>query len=192
MRPVRMQLNFLSLLCLLGYARSIPIDTTEENVGQYTDAITVVKNSWSSVGNAYRRFDLAVQGVKPGPANAGKTDVPAAHNNILAVLKSTMSAVRGLKPVGTIDAMLNLTPAVLTLRETELAALNTVIRARAVIVQVGERVPFRKALVEQVEYHTQWSQAFKNLVPTSQLQSYGQAITDQVMEAYRKAISAYS
>jgi hypothetical protein len=145
-----------------------------------------------AVGNAYRRFDFAVQGVRPGPANMGKSDVPAAHYNILSVLRSTMDATQGLKPITVAEAMLGLTLPAQALRDVETAALNTVVRMKPIISLVGERAQIQRALVDQSEAHAQWADAFKALVPPSPQQTIGQGMTDQVLDAYNKAIILYS
>jgi hypothetical protein len=187
-----MRLRYLPFLCILGTANAAPSNTTAQINQRQVDVTAIVKNNWASVANAYRRFDRALQELRPGQGSIGRSDVPAAHNNIINVLTVTADSIRGLKPVSITEAMFQLTPAAQSLLQTEVAAINTAIRTKSLVVQSGERAQFQRALIDQNEYHNWWSATFRTLIPTSPQQSFAQGLTDQVQDSYQRAIGIYA
>ncbi|KAF2668926.1 hypothetical protein BT63DRAFT_454909 [Microthyrium microscopicum] len=187
-----MKLFLLPLLFLFGGSIATPVPPTTKQPPKAQDTPTMVKEAWTSVGNAYKQLEDAVKGIRPTKGGVTASYVPRAHENLMFTLQNTMNSVRGLKPVGIGEAALGLTLPAYNLRSIEIQAITTIRNSKPIVVQAGERETFRTALVDQFAYHRLWSDTFKALVPTSPQQSFGQGFTDGVLDAYTKTIADYS
>jgi hypothetical protein len=189
-----MQIKFLPLIYFAANAISLPIaneiDELHLHLQKRVDVTALIKSSWISVGNAYHRFNSAIQGMTSAPGGAQASGVSDAHFHIMDVLKTTMNSIRGLKPLTAREVTLDLPIAAQRLKDIEVTALNTVLRSKPIFIRTGEKEQLHLALIDQSALHAQWSEAFKSMIPTLPQSSGG--MSNQVMDMYNKAVLFYA